>query len=904
MSWCSRVMVCRWKVWLLVLLLCLVLVPLQQAVAEPGFPPDSVFKLKTFEDQRGVHKYSLFLPEGYTDSKKWPVVLFLHGAGERGTDGASPTRVGLGAALQERPENYPFIAVFPQVEDTTGRYLEGWVAESSDGKKAIQILDAVINEYSVDRDHQILTGWSMGGYGVWSLAAATPDRWSAIMPLSGGGDPEWAAKLSNTPIWNVHGEHDFVVLPEESRKMEAAFKALKENHQTYFSYITNGAHDIWKNVYGYTGVVKWLLNPVPENRVDLTLAEALIKTLPAPFVPALELHRAAKIRVGNEALEMFSYAVPSRIPTDMLSGQLENIQTTTEVEGYAFNVVFGGVSYQAQLKRVLLQTTPDKLLSIKLGFERIALTLGNTAVQGRRHSANAGPIQVTLGTREPLWLDIRVEPYLESGRIKLRNRGANLILDHNNMQVSLPAGITVEGLGMTRERVSRGLVNGLYNSRGRFQQEIQQLAPRIVRELEKRLDLNEIVKDSSSVWPLPVYAPRIKMRPNSISVDSNGFSLGLDFLVASYVDHEPSESPRIVENEDNLEVGTGPALEIVLATNTMTEAMRLMIEEGISFVDVEDIPGTAFDRWADRAFWKQILADEGKPFPDAHTRVRMSINAPLEFGPHVDASIDPALTVAENVTAGEAELLSVSHSRLALTDVRLTLMTKDPKRFSQRWKPCCTLQFDLSQQFDFTFVKPSHTQREIRVGLSDPMQVTVKLVSEDGKQSPLASEEKAILEFRTAMQNWLGKATRQSMAVPDLDMESAGLRASRLALHKDQLVVDFETPVVRVINTSKEQQRYQTRGPYSSWSEDWVLEPGKTHLFTVPYPMLYRRNAGEVQELYTLPLGADAEFRDVAGVNPESQVGRLFLKQRQVVQDPTDDKEQMTTSGPDLGQAQ
>ncbi|MEZ6048812.1 MAG: alpha/beta hydrolase-fold protein [Planctomycetaceae bacterium] len=178
----------------------------------------------------------------------------------------------MGPAIQTHPESYPFIAVFPQVEDLTGRYLEGWLAESPDGIKAIRILDDVISRYSVDTNKQILTGWSMGGYGAWSLAAQSPERWSAVLPLSGGGQPDWAEKLKDTPIWSLHGLDDYVVLPEESEKLETAFTELGEPHHAAFSYVKQTGHDVWRNVYGYTGVVKWMLDPVPDHLLNMTLA--------------------------------------------------------------------------------------------------------------------------------------------------------------------------------------------------------------------------------------------------------------------------------------------------------------------------------------------------------------------------------------------------------------------------------------------------------------------------------------------------------------------------------------------------------------------------------------------------------------------------------------------------------
>ena len=878
------------------LLILSLLAPAGLQAAEPALLPGSVFKLKTYEDESGTHKYAIFLPTNYDASRKWPVVLFLHGAGERGTDGVLPTRIGLGAALQAHPENYPFIAVFPQVEDMQCRYLEGWVAGSSDGERALKILDEVISEYSVDPNRQMLTGWSMGGYGAWSLAAAHPERWSGVMPLSGGGNPDWAEKLANTPVWSVHGLDDYVVLPEESRNMAKGFAELGTNPPAHFSFVKNGDHNVWRNTYGYGRVIRWLTNPVAENYVDLTMAEPLIDPLPAPFIPALELHRAAKVRLGNKAFEAFSYAIPSRIPTSLLAGGLQNIQTSTAVEGYNFGVVFSGNSYRAQLERVSISTTPDNLLSFRLGFKRIDLTLGRTAVQGERHSASAGPIQVQLGTREPVWLDLRVEPYLDSGRIRFHNKRVQVSIDPGNMSVSPPSGVTVDGFGMTRERVSRGLVNGLYSSRSRIEQEMQQLAPRIIGELENRLDLNEIVKNSTSVWPLPVYAPRIKVQPNSISVDSGGLTMGLDFLVASFIESHAPESPRIVINEDNLEVGSGAELEIALATNTMTEAMRLMIEERLARIDVEDIPGTAFDHWSDNELWEQILAPSGKPVPEGPKRVRLTLNQPLSFGPRVDIDETPGSSFAEQAAVGGAEILSASRSQLRLNDVQLRLMVKDPGRFSKRWKTYALLRFDLKQTFDFSFVKPAHMLREIRVSFPEPMKVAVTSLPDGDVDALDMNTEVAGQEFGNALQQWLNKATDQPMQIPDIDLKACGLRADELIFDDHRLIVGFSTPVVRIINTTDVPQRYQTRGPFTDWSQDWVLEPGKTHHFTVPYPLYYRRTSPEVNELYTLPLGGDSEFRWTEADGDAGKVARLYLRPQRPEQVEPVDSEQITRS--------
>ncbi len=145
--------------------------------------------------------------------KKWPVILYLHGAGERGTDGVLQTTVGLGPYVKERAATFPFFVVFPQCEDTQGRILTAWSPSSPDGRRALAILDSVEREFAIDSHRCVLTGWSMGGYGTWSLGAAEPKRWSALVPVAGGGDPAWAPKLKDIPIWAFQGANDQVVPP-------------------------------------------------------------------------------------------------------------------------------------------------------------------------------------------------------------------------------------------------------------------------------------------------------------------------------------------------------------------------------------------------------------------------------------------------------------------------------------------------------------------------------------------------------------------------------------------------------------------------------------------------------------------------------------------------------------------
>ena len=142
-------------------------VPAAAAGAKRGFV-DRVFK-----DAAGDHKYTVFVPRNYSPEKKWPLILYLHGAGERGNDGRLPLTVGIGPAVKSKAETFGFLVVFPQCEDVKGRILTGWSPESADGKRALKILDAVEKEFSVDSKRRVLTGWSS------STARTSSAKWTS-----------------------------------------------------------------------------------------------------------------------------------------------------------------------------------------------------------------------------------------------------------------------------------------------------------------------------------------------------------------------------------------------------------------------------------------------------------------------------------------------------------------------------------------------------------------------------------------------------------------------------------------------------------------------------------------------------------------------------------------------------
>jgi predicted peptidase len=191
--------------------------------------------------------YLLFLPQGYEKSKQpWPLMLFLHGAQESGTNLASLKKNGPPKYVETHPD-FPFILVSPQYHSGND-----W-----DKNVLMALLDDVIGRYRVDTHRIYLTGLSMGGSATWSLAVAHPERFAAIVPVSGAGNAVDARKLAGLPIWAFHGAKDTIISVEWSRRMVAAIRA--EGGNVEYTEFPDAHHNIWSKTYNNSRLYKWLL---------------------------------------------------------------------------------------------------------------------------------------------------------------------------------------------------------------------------------------------------------------------------------------------------------------------------------------------------------------------------------------------------------------------------------------------------------------------------------------------------------------------------------------------------------------------------------------------------------------------------------------------------------------------
>lgn len=197
-------------------------------------------------------KYLLYLPPQYADSKeKWPLMLFLHGSGERGDDIEKVKVHGPPKLIAKEGKEFPFIVVSPQCPED-GIWFGELQLDALNG-----LLDELASRYRVDLDRVYVTGLSMGGFGTWQLAFRYPDRFAALAPVCGRGDPRKAERIKRVPAWVFHGAKDKAVPIKDSQEMVDALKKLGSDVK--LTVYPNADHDSWTETYNNPAFYEWLL---------------------------------------------------------------------------------------------------------------------------------------------------------------------------------------------------------------------------------------------------------------------------------------------------------------------------------------------------------------------------------------------------------------------------------------------------------------------------------------------------------------------------------------------------------------------------------------------------------------------------------------------------------------------
>jgi len=282
--------------------------------AKPEPSQDTGFLNRRIVLNGTTYRFQVYLPEEWRrdDGKKWPIILFLHGRGERGSEGMWQTQIGIAEAVRNHPDRWPFVIVMPQCPQTAH-----WT-DPDMLELAMASLEQESAEFHGDPSRTYLSALSLGGYGAWELARLHPHRWAAIAIAASGVfwsyEPErwqqafilpaeYARAVGRTPVWLFHGSLDNVVLPRQSELMFDAFKASGGDIRLW---IYQGLkHDCWTRAYDEPELPRWLLDHHIPPTTEVLAERIVIPLLP----PTIKLSSAQLDSFAGEYREPNGHAI-------------------------------------------------------------------------------------------------------------------------------------------------------------------------------------------------------------------------------------------------------------------------------------------------------------------------------------------------------------------------------------------------------------------------------------------------------------------------------------------------------------------------------------------------------------------------------------------------------------------
>ena len=797
-----------------------------------------------YRDADGEHKYVVFEPAGYDASKKWPLVFYLHGASGRGRDGRAQLVVGLGPAVKARAATFPFLVVFPQNENLKSRLLGGWNDGSPELPRAMRILEEVENTYSVNRDHEVLVGVSMGAFGTWQVAAESPERWKAMIAVSGGGEDAWIPQLTKVPIWAFHAADDQLVPPSRSSDLVAGINAA--GGRAYVSIVPTGGHNIGAQVLARDEIFQWMEHPeqTPVTEIDWSKRSAIADmTDEVRFVPGADVSSAARVRVNRDLLESLSYVLAEQVPPDALQGWKPG-RSEVQQSGLArINVHVGGMHYNAELENAWIAPHPNGQLRVHLGLRRMTMTITGTQLQGRLLSAQAGPMAIYIGHAEPVWLVVDVTPQVVERQLKLQLNAVDFQIPAHNWSISRP-GVDVRGLPFMADRIADRLVDGIAEKKWMIEQEIRNSVPQMLAQLETRVAQFWSRTMTYRQFPMPLWQPKFRFYPESVVVDDQGLELRMGALVAALAPKSDNLPIRKYEAPSNgFPVASTTGLDVAASVRIADAYSDLLTASDVAGFHVLDMNGEGFRRLGRHEFWNSVLPAERQIPPTTELNTEFVVAQAFRVVP-----------VPEEGRAGLHR-----NFVLRIPQLQLRLATREPEQ--KEWTDLAVADIGFDQPLRLDLQKPNFSTRYLEVGFGKitPPQVEARFVAGDPSDKIDAARiGEAFYDGWTAN---IGRSDRDGR-LRDIQQGGFTLRWDALGMTDDHFVLQLKRPGIRVYNRSDSAVEYQMRGTTSPWSELLRLEPGKFHEFQPATALTWRSQGEQGEQLYTLPLGFEAQIRN------------------------------------------
>ena len=851
---------------------------------QPAAAPNTGFLRRIYRDDAGEHKYTVFVPAAYRADQKWPVLLYLHGAGSRGTDGRLPLIGGIGPQIEARAQTLPMLVVFPQCEDVEGRAAVGWRADGPDAKRALAILDEVEKEFNVDRQHEILAGASMGGFGTWNIAAATPSRWSAIVPVAGLGDVSKARNLKNVPVWAFHGSKDLEVKPAEQKRMIEAVRDA--GGRAYFTLLPEVRHNILNIVFNNDAVYEWMLNPQTEPKPESVLQSVrrplkkpqMQHDFQQPFVPGVEIPQAVYVHLDPQAIETLCYALPDLVPADALSATAPDIYQSRQGAISRFRITLAGINYRGTLERVVVSTKDNGWVTINLGLRNLIAEIGSTTVRGRMIAANAGPMDIVVGQARPVWLIFDVRPTVVDKRVKFEIGRRQFDIPNDNYYVTTPQVGVAVGTPLIRNRiantVSSKLVQGAYERKTEIEQKVVDAVPGLVQRLEQELDKSLTSTREIGGWPMPALQPRYRLWVDSLNVNQGGVGMILGAVFAQPGFNPTSRPVRRVERPavklENLNVSRGFTLGF---SGAMAEGLTgTIVDSGAAVMNANDMSIKEFGAFGEIDQIAKAVPDLLRYGNNLQIRTRF-----LAVEPILCNAIEPTVPVTARGIGESSDDANSANTKSADTNAanavpkclvqlglpHLVVSIEIKTSPSQaKWQPAAEFDLRAVQEFKLTVREPAFTERTFRLKKTSPEQIDVKghfAAGYAATDSTLHPE--AIAELLRTAWEAAGKLDLvDEVAMKDRLIGTSNLRVSEIETIGPFISLSYLPARTRITNGTSEPITYEVRGPQSPWGGPFTLKPNESSDFPVPYPVTLRRTVADKEEIQTLPMGSHFTF--------------------------------------------
>ena len=815
------------------------------AIAPPlnsaASPPAGRFEVRTLTDADGPHKYSVYLPPGYTTDRRWPVILFLHGAGERGTDGYTPTYAGLGPLLRHSPELYPCVVVFPQCETWDDPIFTSWSIESGAGRRALAILDEVERTESIDPAHRSLTGWSMGGFGATAVAAHDPTRWQAVLPIAGGYVGKDVEPLRKVPLWLIHGTKDNLVPVDQSRHL-ATELGLPRGRSRYDE-IEGAGHEVWEYAYSAPRVAKYLLEGGAPPAIDWTVAPDPDRLPTAeeqhPFLPVATVSDAVVLRVGNDVLRMLSAGIPESVKLEKLQGTLADIRQSFTLDGETYEILLGQMTYTTKLDSAVLTCQATADIRTDLGVSLI-LRIGESTLKTRGFTAKSAPFRIVIGHRRPVPLHILVKPRIQDRRLKLTLLDTRFPIPDDNWYVEMPDDIQITGDKFTRHEIETGIVGGLYSRKAQIEEQVRSVIPDLLRNVEQQLNRDRSVQITNWLWPLPVFQPRMRWSPESLTLDAQGMTVSLGAIICASSVGNPGERLPNRAGTARLPIDRRHSPQLHLAVDPLL--MEVVSEEfaasGIARINVLDLPEPRFHNLARPERLRAALPDLPN---EGEFRSVLALSSPFRI-------------LGEPTPDGRGGAL-----RLIFPAAQLEVFSHQPHETS--WTRAGQFTIALDQAIQVSLQPTPTGPPLIGTRWNDHPHIDLTSMDRTDPEGLKYLEN----ELRDAWDGWLRSQEMDPTPTPDYVVGDSRMRLDRIDIQPRSIVVDLVCPMAHLTVAGNAPLTYRVRSRDSCWSRPRTLAPGKSHRYEVTDPVEWEV-VGVRGEKYTLRPGELACWNQETGV--------------------------------------